>query len=66
MPIDGCGIVSRRGLRIFVGYVLKHQPIGLEQIGDGLWEVIFGPIVLGRSDVRDAIDGYVTLKVSPM
>ncbi|PYC44402.1 IS481 family transposase, partial [Pseudomonas soli] len=40
---------------------------GLEQVGDGVWDVIFGPIILGRVDVRDATDGYVTLKVlSPM
>ena len=65
-PADSCGILNRRGLRIYVGYVLKHQIIGLEQIGDGTWDVIFGPIILGRVDERDAIDGYVTLKVLPM
>ncbi len=46
--------------------MLKHQIIGLEQIGDGVWDVVFGPIILGRVDERDAIDGYVTLKVLPM
>lgn len=67
LPADSCGIINRRGLRIYVGYVLKHQTIGLEQVGDGVWDVIFGPIILGRVDVRDATDGYVTLKVlSPM
>lgn len=43
--------------------MLTHQTIGLEQVGDGVWDVIFGPIILGTVDVRDAIDGYVTLKV---
>lgn len=67
LPADSSGIINRRGLRIYVGYVLKHQTIGLEQVGDGVWDVIFGPIILGRVDVRDATDGYVTLKVlSPM
>jgi len=63
---DGSGIVNRRGLRIYVGHVLRHQTIGLDQVGDGVWDVIFGPIILGQVDVRDAKDGYVTLKVSPM
>lgn len=63
---DCSGLVHRRGLRIYVGNVLRHQTIGLEQIEDGIWDVIFGPIILGRVNVRDAIDGYVTLKVLPM
>ena len=63
---DCSGIVNRRGLRIYVGCVLKHQAIGLEQVGDGIWDVIFGPIILGRIDERDAVDGYVTLHVLPM
>lgn len=63
---DCSGIVNRRGLRIYVGCVLKHQAIGLEQVGDGIWDVIFGPIILGRIDERDVVDGYVTLQVLPM
>ena len=66
LPADSCGVVNRRGLRIYVGYVLKHQMIGLEHVEDGVWDVIFGPIILGRVDERDATDGYVTLKVLPM
>ncbi|MGN8278715.1 integrase core domain-containing protein [Pseudomonas sp. SMN5] len=66
LQADCSGIVNCRGLRVYVGYVLKHQTIGLEQVEDGIWDVIFGPIILGRVDVRDASDGYVTLRVLPM
>lgn len=64
--VDCSGIVNMRGFRIYVGYVLKHQIVGFEEIEDGIWEVIFGPVILGRIDMRDATDGYVTLKVLPM
>lgn len=63
---DCSGILNRRGLRVYVGHVLKHQTIGMELVGDGLWDVIFGPIILGQVDERDVKDGYVTLKVLPM
>ncbi|WP_071873567.1 integrase core domain-containing protein [Atopomonas hussainii] len=63
----GCsGVVRRRNIRIYVGHVLQHQTIGLEEICDGVWDVIFGPIILGRFDIRNAQDGYITLNVSPM
>lgn len=63
---DCSGVVNRRGLRVYVGYVLKHQTIGLELIDEDIWDVIFGPIVIGRVDLKEAKDGYVTLKVLPM
>jgi putative transposase len=63
---DCSGIVNRAGLRVYVGLVLKHQTIGMEMIGEGIWDVIFGPIILGQVDARDPKDGYVTLRVLPM
>lgn len=63
---DCSGIVNRQGLRIYVGHLLKHQTVGLEQIGDALWAVHFGPVVIGRLDGREQKDGYLSLKVSPM
>lgn len=63
---DCSGILNRRGLRIYVGHLLKHERIGLEQIGEELWAVHFGPVVIGRLDEREQRDGYLTLQVSPM
>ena len=63
---DSNGIINRAGLRIYIGNLLKHQTIGMELIRDDVWEVIFGPVILGRVDARDAKNGYVSIKVSPM
>lgn len=61
--VDSCGVVNKGRLRIYVGYVLKREIVGLDNISEGIWDVIFGPVVLGRFDEKDAKDGYVTLKV---
>lgn len=60
------GLVYWRGLRIYIGYLLRGEIIGLEQVGDGLWDVYFGPIRLGGFDERDAtgrLGDYLTIKV---
>ena len=38
--------------RVAVSNALRQQPIGLEPIDDGVWEVWFGPLRLGRMDKR--------------
>ena len=38
--------------RVAVSNALRQQPIGLEPIDDGVWEVGFGPLRLGRMDER--------------
>ncbi|MNF08675.1 hypothetical protein D3C80_2091490 [compost metagenome] len=55
--------MNKGRLRIYVGYVLKHEIVGLESVSEGVWDIIFGPVVLGRVDERDAKDAYLTLKV---
>ena len=64
---DSNGMIYRSGLRIYVGNVLKYQTIGLEMLSDDVWAVIFGPVILGQMDARNADkDGYISLKVLPM
>lgn len=63
---DCSGIINRQGLRIYVGQLLRHEHVGLEQIGEELWVVHFGPVVIGRLDERKQQDGYLSLEVSPM
>lgn len=63
---DSNGIINRGGMRVYVGNLLCHQTIGMEMIGDGVWNVIFGPVILGHVNARDAKNGYVSIKVSPM
>lgn len=31
---------------------LAGEYVGLEEVGDGLWDVYFGPVALGRMDER--------------
>ncbi|NVZ23882.1 integrase core domain-containing protein [Pseudomonas costantinii] len=61
--VDSNGVVYRGRLRIYVGNVLKHEIVGLESISEGVWDIVFGPIVLGRIDEKDVKEDYVTLKV---
>jgi len=50
---------------------LAGEYVGLEEVDDGLWEVYFGPLKLGRMDERrlrieDHKGRWVRKKVSPM
>lgn len=38
---------------VCVSHVLGEEYVGLEEIDNGLWEVYFGPLRLGRFDERD-------------
>lgn len=63
------GLIYWRALRIYIGYLLHREVVGLEPVGDGIWDVYFGPIRLGTIDERQATgdkQDYLTLKVSPM
>lgn len=60
------GLVYWRALRIYIGYLLAGECIGIEAVGDGLWDVYFGPVRLGGLDERQTQgnhDDYLTLKV---
>ncbi len=63
------GLIYWRGLRIYIGYLLAEEWIGLEEVGDGLCDAYFGVIRIGAFNERDTTgpkDDYLTLKVSPM
>ena len=60
------GVVYWHNKLVYVSHLLNQQRIGLEEIGEGLWQVYFGPVVLGRFDERECKGGdrpYITLKV---
>jgi len=44
------GRVAWGGHPLFLSSVLRHQPIGFEEIDDGIWDVFFGGARLGRFD----------------
>jgi len=60
------GTISCRQYMIYVGEVLKGHRVGLCEVDEGIWDVYFGPVLLGRYDERDAQKksvAYLTLKV---
>ena len=58
------GLVYWDSGRIYVGYQLAGERIGLEAIGDGVWQVCLGPVRLGQFDQRSPKkDDYFTLNV---
>lgn len=51
--VDASGHFKWRGRPVFLSGVLAHEIIGLIQVDDGVWDVFFGPLVLGSlSDAR--------------
>lgn len=48
------GIVHLRAHRVYVTHLLEGYDVGLNEIAQGVWDVYFGPLRLGRFDERDA------------
>ena len=60
------GVVYLHNGQVYVSHLLGGEEVGLEEIGDGLWDVYFGPLRLGRFDLREKKGGktpYWTIKV---
>lgn len=60
------GLIYWRALRVYISYLLAGEWVGLEAVGDGLWDAYFGPVRLGSFDERQTKgdrDDYLTLKV---
>lgn len=48
--IRSCGKLSFNGEEIYIARSLENEPVGLKEIGNGIFEVSYGPIVLGTID----------------
>src|SRR4029079_4561732 len=48
--VRGNGDIKWRGERLFLSETLIGEPVGLRETEDGLFEVTYGPIVLGAID----------------
>lgn len=60
------GIIHHQGYRVYICGLLRKEKVGLEEIGDGIWEVYFGPVRLGQLSMREiktSRNDYVKLKV---
>jgi hypothetical protein len=56
---------------VCVTHTLAGEFVGLEEVGDGLWDCYFGPVLLGRMDERllrieDHKGRWIRRKVSPI
>jgi transposase InsO family protein len=49
-PVMSSGVIRWRGDVIFLSHALAYRRIGLEAIDDHLWDVYFGPFLIGRVD----------------
>ncbi|MCP4308963.1 MAG: transposase family protein, partial [bacterium] len=47
------GRIKWQGQLLFISEVLTGEPVGLEEIDDGIWSLCFGPLLLARFDERD-------------
>lgn len=64
VKVHGSGVVYWSGLTIYIGHLLAGEQVGIEAIGDGVWQVYFGPIALGRFDERKGGErAYLNLNV---
>ena len=50
--VSACGAISWNTRVLSVSSVLTREHIGFEPIDDGIWDVHFGPVRLGRFDER--------------
>ena len=48
--VRSSGEIKWAGERIFISEALIGEPVGLHEIGDGLWLIHYGPIELGSID----------------
>ncbi len=54
------------GRIVYVGHILTGERVGLEEVNNGIWNVYFGPLLLGHIDLREDKKnrhGYERLKV---
>lgn len=67
--VSANGLAYWTGRRIYIGYLLAGEYVGLEEVAEGIWAVYFGPVRLGSFDERQTkghLNDYLTLKVLPM
>lgn len=62
------GLVYWQALRIYIGYLLAGQWVGMQEVAAGQWEVYLGAVRIGCFNVADAggtKNDYLSLKCHP-
>jgi putative transposase len=42
------GFIKWHGKEVFISKLLEHEPVGLYPVDEGIWDVYFGPLKIGR------------------
>ncbi len=50
--VSSCGWVKLHGQAFFLSHALKAEPVGFEEVDDGLWSIYLGSVLLGRWEER--------------
>jgi putative transposase len=53
--VTNAGTFRLKHRLLFIANALTQHHIGLEEVGDGIWSIYFGTVLLGRVDERDFI-----------
>lgn len=62
------GLIYWRALRVYIGYLLVGQWIGMQEVAAGQWDAYLGPVRLGcfnEDDVRGPQKDYLSLRCYP-
>ena len=46
------GVIHHQGHRVYISGLLRKEKVGLEEISGGVWEIYYGPLRLGRFNMR--------------
>jgi transposase InsO family protein len=60
------GVIYKHSGQVYISHLLAGEPVGLEEIADGIWDVYFGHLRLGAFNLHQAKGKgtpYWTLKV---
>jgi putative transposase len=55
--VKGKGMISFQGRSRYIGEAFEHERVGLKPVSAGVWEVYFGPLLIGELWDRDAAPG---------
>lgn len=64
--VSSRGVIYLRNGQVYISHLLSGEQVGLEEVGDGVWDIYFGPIRLGGFDLREKKGGktpYWTMRV---
>ena len=52
------GIINHQGHRVYIAGLLQGEKVGLEEAAEDVWDVYFGPLRLGRFEMRQTAKAH--------